>query len=343
MIYSRLLLFLLLTPLFVAAQFPPTQPETGPAGKLYFHSNVKVQGPFQSAGHVGDPWYNYFIYQPADPVPADAPVVLLSPGYGGWLSEQYLGWIHHMVKMGYTVVWARGDYSLFAVWKFVPDLQDTWKDALARLSDPANAGVLVPPARDENNRPITAYAGHSLGGWLVTALAARAGKQDLGFPPPKAIFTALPGQGAMLPEDFSTIPAGTKIVMTLADGDEFCGLTASTVERIWAGTPQIPAANRNALIVRGEWRGMFALPAFHGYPTGLFPLTGGVDNLDYHGLWKLSVGLFNCAIYGEDCQYALGGGDDQVKTGTWSDGSPAKPLIYVPTRSAIRPSLTCTF
>lgn len=318
-------------------QWPPTQPESGPAGKQYFHQEVARHGPFQPPGHLGDPWYDYYIYQPASPRPAYAPVVLFSPGYSAWTPEQYKGWIDHMVKMGYTVVWARADQSLFAVWKFVPDSEAAWKDALQRLSaDPA----LVPPELDEFGQPLTAMAGHSLGGWITLSMASRAGRGGAGYPSPKAVVAMVPGQGFMPKEDFSNIAPSTKLVMTLADQDSyFCG---ETVRKVWDETPQIPNANKDVLLVQSEQRWIFDFRADHGYPTGLFGFGAGVNNLDFHGVWKLAVGAMNCGIYGEDCEFALGNGAPvQVETGFWSDGQPAKPLVWIENPSGIQVESSC--
>lgn len=338
----KILLCFLLTPVFGLAQLPPPQPSAGPASSLYFHDTVEKRGPFQPPAHEGEAWYNYYIYQPASPRPANAPVVLLSPGYGAWLPDQYRAWIQHMVRMGYTVVWARSDQMLWAVWQFIPDSEAAWTDALSRMSQAGNPYDLVPPALDEAGQPVTGFTGHSLGGWVATAMAARAGRGGTDYPPPKAVIAILPGQGAMFPEDFSTIASDTKLVMMAADRDEFCAMTGSTLEKIWKATSQIPDANREMLIVQSEKRSMFDFVAGHGYPTGLWSFGGGVDQLDYHGLWKPSVGALNCAIYGEDCAYALGDGDAmQVQTGVWSDGVPAKPLLWVPDPQALRSDLAC--
>ncbi|MBI1353684.1 MAG: hypothetical protein GC160_05005 [Acidobacteria bacterium] len=330
------LLCLLAFALPAFGQLPPAQPETGPAGKQYFHAKVDVLGPFQPPAHANDSWYDYYIYQPADPKPANAPVVLLTPGYGAWLPDQYRGWIDHMVKMGYTVVWARADQTLFAVWQFIPDVEAAWQDALNRL---ATGGAFVPPAVDDLGRPLTGLTGHSLGAWIVPAMASRAGRGLTTYPPPKAVISLTPGQGFMLNENFSGILPDTKFVMTQADQDQFfCG---ETIKKIWNATSQIPNTNRDVLLVQSDSRWIFKLVADHGYPTGLFPL-GGVDNLDYHGVWKLSVGALNCGVYGEDCEYAVGdGAPAQVQTGKWSDGVAFKPLVWIEDPSQFQMKANC--
>ncbi len=330
-------LLLLSVTLSAFAQLPPPQPVNGPAGKQYFHESVAKHGPFQPPQHVGESWYDYYIYQPDSPRPAYAPVVLLSPGYGAWLPDQYKGWIDHMVKMGYTVVWARADQTLFAVWNFVPDAEAAWTDALQRVSSDSS---LVPPALDSLQQPLTAMAGHSLGGWVTMSMAARAGRGGAGYPSPKAVVAIVPGQGFMPNEDFSDIAPSTKLVMTLADQDMFvCG---ESIKKIWDDTAQIPEANKDVLLVQSEKRWIFDFKADHGYPTGLFGFGAGVNNLDFHGVWKLAVGAMNCGIYGEDCEYALGNGSPiQVETGAWSDGQPAKPLVWIAKPSQLKAGLNC--
>ena len=328
--HKALGLILLLASVPAFAQLPPAQPFFGPAGRLYFHEEVKTAGPFQPPAHLGDPWYNYYIYLPDAPRPAKAPVVLLIPGYGAWHPDQYRDWIRHMVKMGYIVVWARADQSIFAVWMYLSDAEAAWIDALDRLNnDPA----LIRPKR-RNGRMVTGMVGHSIGGWITPAMASRAGKGRVRYPPPKAVVSITPGQGFLPPMDFSGVLSDTKLVITAGDQDTIA--CAGSARKIWAGTHHIPDANRDLLFVQTDRKvtGIIGLTAHHMYPTGLRGI--GVDNMDFHGLWKPSVGALNCGIYGEDCSYALGNGShQQVHTGFWSDLVPAKPLLWVPNPQAL--------
>lgn len=323
--HKALGLILLFASIPALAQLPPGQPFFGPAGRFYFHDEVRTAGPFQPPGHIGDSWYNYYIYLPDEPRPVSAPVVLLIPGYGAWHPDQYRDWIRHMVKMGYTVVWARADQATFAVWAYLSDAEAAWNDALTRLqSDPD----LIPPRR-RHGQMVTAIVGHSIGGWIGPAMASRAGKGRTKYPPPKAVVAITPGQGFLLDLDFSGILSDTKFVITVGDQDSItCTGSAS---KLWAGTHHMPNANRDLLFVQSDRRvpGMLGLSAHHMYPTGLYGI--GVDNMDFQGLWKPSVATLNCGIYGEDCSFALGNGSpEQVGAGYWSDGQPFKPMIWVP-------------
>ena len=319
----------LLTPLY--GQFPPAQPATGPGGYDYPHASVSVHGPYQPPKHVGDHWYDYYIYEPAEPKPAQAPVVLFVPGYGAWLPQQYWGLITHMARKGYTVVWARADQSLFAVWQFADDAGAAWADALKRLDqDPE----LVRPLRDEVSRPLTGMMGHSIGGWITPIMASRAGAGKTDYPAPKGIFLSAPGQGLAWPEDLSKMRPETKLVMTIGDRD-FISCTGA-VSQVWAGTPQIPDANKDFLLIHSEKRGIFDLSSGHEHTTGFIPFGGWVDSVDYYAVFKLAEAVMDCGIYGKNCSYAVGNGaPEQLSMGVWSDGQEAVPMSWYADPSAI--------
>jgi hypothetical protein len=50
------------------------------------------------------------------------------------------------------------------------------------------------------------------------------------------------------------------------------------------------------------------------------------DAVDYYGYWKLFDALLDCSRKGQNCQYAFGGTAEQTSLGSWSDGTPIKPM-----------------
>ena len=77
----------------------------------------------------------------------------------------------------------------------------------------------------------------------------------------------------------------------------------------------------------------------HGTPaqlaTHFFPNTDGyqdtqaVDARDFFITWKLSVAAADCVTKGTSCQYAFGGGAEQLYRGHWSDNALIAPLVRV--------------
>src|SRR5690242_21903816 len=71
--------FLLLPGTVLPAQkavTPPSQPTTGPGGKQYVHASV-------TKNRYGKGAPEYWIYEPDDPKPASAPVIVFLQGWGG--------------------------------------------------------------------------------------------------------------------------------------------------------------------------------------------------------------------------------------------------------------------
>jgi hypothetical protein len=78
---------------------PPSQPDSGPGGREYPHAQVTKTTLGSGAEEVT-------IFEPSDPTPARAPVVVFSHGWGGMNPDYYGAWITHIVRRGYTVPWA---------------------------------------------------------------------------------------------------------------------------------------------------------------------------------------------------------------------------------------------
>ena len=311
------------------AQTAPGQPTTGPGGSSYPHGGVVTKGPYIPPEFQNDPDFQYFIFEPARPRPAQAAVVLFLHGYQGHKPAMYWGWIAHMVRKGYTVVWVRWDQGGVTTWKFADQAQVGWKDALNRLVNNTWEGH-VPPARDGSGNLVTAMVGHSAGGWLSAVLAARSAELANGMPMPRAIVAIEPGGPPLIPGGpFEDIDPTTKLV--LVAGEDDTNVCIETAKTLWERTAQIPGANRDFLLVRTDTRGTPQQVANHWFPTTAGTLdTATLDTRDFFVTFKLSVGALNCRFKGTDCQYAMGNGAaEQTWMGRWSDSIPVKPMLWV--------------
>jgi hypothetical protein len=76
------------------------------------------------------------------------------------------------------------------------------------------------------------------------------------------------------------------------------------------------------------------LKAHHTDPVEtdlLYPIwPGKIDAHDYWAYWKIVTAAMNCAVYDQDCNYARGGTDEQLRMGNWSDGEPVKRMQWNP-------------
>jgi poly(3-hydroxybutyrate) depolymerase len=85
----------------LAQPTPPEQPAAGPGGSGdYVHDSV-IQSQF---GGTND---SYYLFEPADPTPESAPVIVFLHGFGMVQPSLYGGWIDHIVRRGNIVVWPR--------------------------------------------------------------------------------------------------------------------------------------------------------------------------------------------------------------------------------------------
>src|SRR3954468_12970233 len=91
---------LILSTAAIAAPAPPLQPASGPGGADYKHREVVA------ASH-GKGATQYWLFEPAAPVPKSAPVVVFLHGWGGVNPEPYRAWIDHIVKRGNIVIYPR--------------------------------------------------------------------------------------------------------------------------------------------------------------------------------------------------------------------------------------------
>jgi hypothetical protein len=296
---------------------PPTQPTSGPGGSTYPHGSVK-----QTA--YGSGAEGYTIFEPADPTPKSAPVVVFLHGFIAINPNTYSGWIEHIVRRGNIVVYPAYQMPLSGQEVFVPSMLKGVSAGLETLKD----GKHVTPELDK-----LTITGHSLGGFLTVALAALAGHEGAGaaIPSPKAIMVVEPGacMTAKCTEidtnlgnrvSLSQIPASLKMLMIVGDRDQIVGDLSARL--LWRLTPQIAETNKDYITLVSDEHGSPALVASHFVPSSGAQLNA----LNYYGLMKLFDALQSCTLYNQNCDVALGGGPAQRYMGQWSDGRQVNEL-----------------
>lgn len=331
-------LSLFLCPVLVDAQrvTPPAQPLTGPGGATYAYFSYTQSGPYHVDPLHPTPALSYYLFEPTG-APATLPVALFLHGYllpdegypKGDSPENYIQWISHIVRNGYTVVFPIYDYEAVPS-QFAPNIISSLQSALVLLQ--SGSPGLVSPLIDTRGVQ-TVFTGHSMGAYEALAVAQELTLSPVsGVPVPRAIAAFEPEPAKTgLSTDFSHISPGIDVVIVDADQDPNA-ITNDTA--IWNSiTPVIPSLNRDFLEVVTDSHGVPNQIGNHWYPdtNGLNDDDTGVDDRDYNVTWKLSVGLFNCALTGTDCSFGLGHGDfDQLNMGNWSDGTPVTPLQFQP-------------
>ncbi|MBN1342243.1 MAG: alpha/beta hydrolase fold domain-containing protein [Phycisphaerae bacterium] len=297
---------------------PPGQPEAGPGGADYVHLSMKES-------RFGREGLEYWLFEPAEPTPNSAPLVVFNHGWSAMEPKGYVAWIEHIVRRGNIVVYPRYQASLKAPFsEFMPNTLAAVKDGIARLQ----SGGHVRPELDH-----VATVGHSIGGQISANLAAVAADEAL--PVFKAVMCVEPwGPGHDIPwhvpfEDLSRIPAGTLLLTIVGDADAFAGDIGARI--IFDGAAQVSPEDKDFVVLNSDDHGRPRLVATHFAPAASGKAAGGSllspDALDYYGTWKLFDALADAAFHGTHREYALGDTPEQRFMGLWSDGTPVNELV----------------
>lgn len=238
-----------------SAPTPPAQPASGPGGADYRHRDV-------TAASYGGGRTQFWLFEPANPTPKEAPVIVFSHGWGGVEPAPYRAWIDHIVRRGNIVVYPR-----FQTDNRTPPREFTL-NAIAAVR--AALDVL---RNDPNRVPADlgrfALVGHSIGGALSANLAALAARA--GLPPPRAVMSVGPGKTWNLTrliafplEDLSAVPRDTLLLAVAGDRDRIA--RDVDARRIYHETTQVPPHNKNLVLVASDYYGSPPLEAHHFAP-----------------------------------------------------------------------------
>ncbi|NYB52366.1 MAG: alpha/beta hydrolase fold domain-containing protein [Methanobacteriaceae archaeon] len=324
-----IVLLILFTVISLKAQFDykptaPLQPSSGPGGSDYIHSSVKESV-------YGEGQNQYWIFEPDNPHPKSAPVIVFLHGWGATTPTFYRAWIDHLVRKGNIVIYPRYqvDFSTPSD-NFTPNSIRAVKEALIELEKDGHV-----KAQQEN----FAIVGHSVGGLISVNMASLAISE--GIPLPKVVFAVEPGKsrssndtvGPVL-ENLTKIHPNTLLLSLAGENDDWVG--DEDARKIIRETTQIPLENKDFLLLSTDTHGQPPLWADHFAPLApKIRLEGNntqinisfwVDSRDYYGTWKLFDGLYEAGFYGKNREYALGNTTQQRFMGIWSDGTPVKEI-----------------
>jgi len=342
----------------VQAASPPPQPEQGPGGRDYKISDVKKRA-------VGTASAAVYVYHGAGAASQPRPVVVFLHSWGAANPGLYGGWIDHLARKGYLVLFPRfQEVNRTRPADATKTAADLVKNALAALEND-------PEAKPDLGR--VAYIGHLAGVPIALNLAIGGGQE--GLPVPKLIFGLMPGGIASDPkdpksrgiplDDLSAVDGSTLLITMSGDRDYLPTDRAS--RRILQETTAIPAARKLFMRAGSDDHGFPAMTAtlaspgspkteydasavklppdpprdpkqkntwrwsadmaLSGEQTVLTQQLGnnGIDTLDYLAFWKTFDMAAEAAFAGKDAA-ALARDPKFIDMGTWSDGWPVRRL-----------------
>lgn len=292
---------------------PPEQPDDGPGGSNYSHNGVRESRYRWLARQ-------YWIFEPTDPTPESAPLIVFNHGWLAIFPYFYRAWIDHIVKRGNIVVYPRYQLGLFLGYKFFSsNAINAVKAAIAELQN----GGHVSPELDK-----FAVTGHSLGGGITANMAALAEEVDI--PIPKAIMPVQPAFPVCDPVDLGKISNETLMLVVVGEDDTV--IENESPKRIFYGCDQIPLDKKDFVIQVTDTYGEPALIADHIAPVCISDIShSSVDAMDFYSTWKLFDALTDYAFYGINGEYCFGNTSEQRYMGLWSDGTPVHELIVTDT------------
>lgn len=293
---------------------PPNQPTSGPGGSNYSHSSVKKTS-------YGWGVQQYWIFEPQNPIPETAPLIIFNHGWCAVYPFFYQSWINHIVKRGNIVIYPRYQFSFAMGFRyFCQNAINAVKKAIVELQ----TGSHVKP--DLNK---VAIVGHSLGGGITANMAALAEQE--GLPIPKAIMPVQPAIAfSIKPVDFSIISSDTLMLVIVGENDTVVGNASG--KTIFYEADAISSSNKDFVIQISDYYGYPPLVADHVAPAApRKPFDSMVDAMDYYSTWKLFDALTDFAFYGNNSEYCFGNTPEQRFMGLWSDGTPVRELIVTDT------------
>jgi hypothetical protein len=278
-----------------------------------------------SLSSYGEGTGRYWVYEPAEPRPDSAPVVVYLHGFGVFEPSLYDAQLRHLSRKGYVVVFPL--YGYF-------DLESYEADARAAIA----AALVELETGPEHVRPNgqLAYAAHSLGAVLAVRLAAN-GALEPKLPPPAGLVLHDPAGSERASYDVSkgalaSIPKSTRLLVIQAEAS--VDQPNSDAVSLFLQTESIPSEHKNLLRVYSDTHGTPTLLSDHlGVQAGqdVFGVRP-LDAIDWWGYARPTEGALAEAFgapfdgYSAFCRAADATCDAVRDAGQWSDGVPVKRL-----------------
>ncbi|MCU1351821.1 MAG: hypothetical protein JWM05_1030 [Acidimicrobiales bacterium] len=281
----------------------PAQPTAGPGSSdLPFHG-WRVS----SGGSGADGWY---VFEPAGPKPATAPVAVIMHGYYEYSGyDQMYELIRHTVLSGSIVIYPRWQTDVATPCPGPFDIEPCVA-AATRAIHGALRFLRTDTHRVQPEIDRTSYFGFSFGGIITVDLANR--HRQLGLPTPRAIFLDDPHDGGLtgttepaVDHSLAGIPSSVLLVCHVgAEGVTAAPRTANaSCNAIFPKLGAVPRENKALVLTEPDRHGQPALSSTHGVCTAR---RGHADAYDWSFCWKVWDALRSAALdHGTGRRFAL--------------------------------------
>jgi acetyl esterase/lipase len=311
-----------------------TSGQSAQAEPTYAHRTVQRY-------ELGEGPRSYWLFEPAEPKPERASVVVFFHGWFAVNPAFYGAWIDHLVRSGRAVVFPRYQNDVDTLPReFLPNAIAATRDAISVLEAGAKH------VRPDLER--VAFIGHSAGGNLAAQIAAVASDPHSGLPKPKLVTALMPGEVFPSREpNLDRIPASTLLLVAVGEEDLLVGDLRG--RQIFAQASAIPRSRKRFLLFRSDRHGFPPLIAEHTAPTGAnrrldtgegvfrtFQMNlSEVNALDRAGFWRIADVAIDTAFAGRTFDEAIRDQERLTHLGFWSDGRKVIPPLISDNLSAI--------
>lgn len=290
---------------------------------------------------LGDGPRSYWLFEPADPKPERASVVVFLHGWFAVNPAFYGAWIDHLVRSGHVVVFPRYQNDVGTLPRdFLPNAMAAIRDAIQVLE-----GGLA-HVRPDLKR--FALIGHSAGGNLAAQIAAVASDPHAGLPTPRAVVCLMPGE--VLPSrepTFDRIGPATLLLVAVGEDDLLVGDLRG--RQIFTQASSVPRSRKRYVLFRTDRHGLPNIVAEHTAPTGsnrkldtgeglfrTFQMSlGEINAMDRAGFWRIGDATLEAAFADRTFDESIRDEEQFTHLGYWSDGRKVTPPLISDTLANI--------
>jgi pimeloyl-ACP methyl ester carboxylesterase len=320
---------------------PPDPPVDGPGSPVSPHHTVKRSVLREDSS---DPLHSV-IYEPHEPKPEKAPVVLFLHGYFDADPAPYELMLRHIARKGFIVIYPGYGHPLRPQ-KWSGNAANALNYALEFLEQ----GDHVRPDRSR-----VGFVGHSIGAILALHLAQGNAASAKPFIPQPRVIVSLDAAGitslawpyiSIDKDRLRRLPDETWILLVMAEESyqyrlkdphqcrtdkippgKYCN--AFAVNRLaYRQTPQISDHRKAAVMIPSDQEGDVELRSEHNAVQSSCGFRGKpIDAVDYWGYWRLTVGALEQVLLGNSALNVFADSEPRRAFGVWSTGRPVRPIV----------------